>query len=219
MGCGGRGVGVVTSQAPAPGAAAGRGQQQAAPAATRSIDDPDVGTFVERELQAVLLQKDVSLVLQHVLGVLRAITIGGVGGRGSGRRGQAGSMPPAKRARPSAARLPPQEEFEASLSREVLTFLPRDSDTFAREVYLYLSRGLSVRAYDTLVFGEEVARDAAAVAAAEGSASGGGQRGDERNGSESVLGAAERNVVDLTASDDDERYGHYDGDDFEEEEE
>jgi hypothetical protein len=37
------------------------------------------------------------------------------------------------------------------------TFLQRDSDVFATQLYAFLASGLSVKAYDVLVFGPEVA--------------------------------------------------------------
>ncbi|GLC68743.1 hypothetical protein PLESTF_000730400 [Pleodorina starrii] len=139
----------------------------------RRADDPEVIAFVERELQAVMLQEDVGMLVQHVVGVLRNV-LGAGGAPGAGGGGGSGcgvkflipgasrisryAPPPVKRPRTvEAPSLPPQQDFEGTLAREMTSFLQRDSGLFASELYLFLASGLNVRGYDELVFGPEVA--------------------------------------------------------------
>lgn len=47
----------------------------------------------------------------------------------------------------------PSQELEAALCREATCFLQADAQEFAHQVGLFLTSGLSVKAYDELVFG------------------------------------------------------------------
>ncbi|GLI69607.1 hypothetical protein VaNZ11_014274 [Volvox africanus] len=145
----------------------------AAPAVKmRRHDDPELRVFVERELQALLLQEDVGMLLEHVLGVVKNIS--GSTGASSGNASRcavaSGSgisvsvlrnsryvPPPAKRTRTMAPSLPPRQEFERVMSTEMESFLQQKGHMFASQLYMFLVSGLSVRGYDELVFGSDVA--------------------------------------------------------------
>ncbi|GIL47912.1 hypothetical protein Vafri_4540 [Volvox africanus] len=117
-----------TSQGPAATAtaqAAGRGTVVGCAVKVRRHDDPELRVFVERELQALLLQEDVGMLLEHVLGVVKNIS-GSTGANSSGSASRcavaSGSgitvsvlrnsryVPPAaKRPRTMAPSLPPKQ--------------------------------------------------------------------------------------------------------------
>ncbi|KAG2444104.1 hypothetical protein HYH02_009046 [Chlamydomonas schloesseri] len=193
----------------------------------RGADDPELKAFVKRELQAVLLQEDVTLVAQHVLGVLRAVlggpnSVASGGGGGSSvpwrgaqpvralAPGRNRYVPPPKRPRGAATAQGPAasvQDIETALSREAACFLHDDVQQFARQVGLFLTSGLSVKAFDDLVFGaaEEHAQGGGPIDGAHGSTAGAtrvdgvegadggaaGSRSQKRRASNDVIGFAE----------------------------
>ncbi len=88
----------------------------------------------------------------------------------------------------TAATLPaPLQEVEAALCSEAASFLQADAQEFARQVGLYLTSGLSVKAFDELVFGSSdehaaphIRKDGGPADGAQGSAAG---LGDDAGGS------------------------------------
>ncbi|KAG2436806.1 hypothetical protein HXX76_006329 [Chlamydomonas incerta] len=160
-----------------PPAAAGRAERGASGRAAaaggngtirRGADDPELQAFVKRELQAVLLQEDVALVMQHVLGVVRTVVGATASGSGVGAAGRGAApglalapgrnkyVPQPKRLRATATApglAATIQEVEAALCREATCFLQADAPEFARQLGLFLTSGLSVKAYDELVFG------------------------------------------------------------------
>ncbi|EFJ40552.1 hypothetical protein VOLCADRAFT_99651 [Volvox carteri f. nagariensis] len=208
---------VAVAQPAAPLRAGVAAVAAAAAARVRRPDDPEVQAFVERELQAVLLQEDVGMLLQHVLGVLRNVLGGSAGSGASSSRGGGGggggvsrlSAPSryvpasAKRARTATMTpsLPSRQDFENAMAREISSFLvEKDSLTFVGQLYLFLASGLTVRGYDESVFGPEEAARGVTAKVAEGKYS---SAGPDRQVSSEVVDLADDDGYQYDAFDDD----------------
>lgn len=88
----------------------------------------------------MLLDKDISIVLQHVLGVLKFLAAG-----------KSGS---------TLVKHLSASETQAKLREAVFPFLQYFNDQFAVELVNFLQRGINVEAYDSIVFSDGIPIDA-----------------------------------------------------------
>ena len=104
------------------------------------LDRPVVAVWLQRELQSLLLQQDVKLVLQHVMGCLKQAM-----------------KPLAQRQRASQASGPAREAVSAATAQSVVDgaaapYLGEFHVQFAAEFVEFVVSGLNVEAHDALAF-------------------------------------------------------------------
>lgn len=124
-----------TDDEQAQAAATGRRVQPRAPSS------PQTSEWVTRELQALLLEDDVDVIAQHVVGVLQGL---------ANRQKQSRCKGPG-----TSPVYGPQPAFLAGIVQAVQSFLDEHAASFARQLWCFLESGLSISAHDALVFGAE----------------------------------------------------------------
>lgn len=109
----------------------------------RPPGDPEVLKWLTRELKVVLLEEDCSLVLQHLLALLRQGGPSAVRRAASRERGAA----------PSTQEHEEQSAFVARIAAGVGPYMQRaHAARFASELWMFLDSGLTVRARDAQQF-------------------------------------------------------------------
>eukprot|EP00775_Hariotina_reticulata_P012257 gene12257-12395_t len=115
------------------------------PLRARPASHPQTAQWIERDLQAVLLTEAVEVIKQHVLGLLRSVQAAGAKAARNGR-----PMPGV------SSMYGTKEGFMANMTQSIAGFMPDHAQTFAEELWDFLHSGLSVAAYDGMVFGEGI---------------------------------------------------------------
>lgn len=101
------------------------------------LDRPSVVQWLSRELQAILLQDDVDLIAQHILGSIKHA----VDAHGLRKSGQ----------RPGQARLDYHLAVDAVVA-VASPYLPQHAAQLGQELMKYVVSGLNIDAYDSVVF-------------------------------------------------------------------
>eukprot|EP00878_Enallax_costatus_P008540 GHUV01008928.1.p1 GENE.GHUV01008928.1~~GHUV01008928.1.p1 ORF type:complete len:296 (+),score=56.73 GHUV01008928.1:130-888(+) len=117
-------------------------QQQASKrSAPRLPTHQQTSAFITRDLQAILLENDVDLIVQHVLGVLRALA--------------AKKPDPSSNCPGSSPVYGAHSTFVQAVAQAISSFLPEQllAESFADELWAFLHSGLTVAGYDRATFG------------------------------------------------------------------
>lgn len=108
----------------------------------RPPQDRETATFVQRELQAVLLTEDVGIIVQHVTGVLLNLA-----------KRHAPKPSPSTPRTAGGSTYGDKAGFLAAVAASMAGFLVEDQAAqFAEQLWCFLHSGLTVAAYDRLVF-------------------------------------------------------------------
>ncbi|KAF6256032.1 hypothetical protein COO60DRAFT_152412 [Scenedesmus sp. NREL 46B-D3] len=116
----------------------------------RAPNSPQITEWVTRELQALLLEDDVDVIVQHVLGVLQGLV-----NRQKQSRWKGLNTSPV---------YGPQTAFVDSIMQAIQGFLDEHAAAFAGQLWSFLQSGLSITAHDALLFGPEDAAPASSDA-------------------------------------------------------
>ncbi|KAK9811556.1 hypothetical protein WJX72_005822 [[Myrmecia] bisecta] len=151
------------------------GQQLARLRDPSRLHKPELQKWVQRELQALLLEADVDLVVQHVLGTMQALAAPQPNHRKAAKRtaimrpnpklalpATAGTTSPntAAVSAPQPVHPDHQQAWLAAIATAARPYLFGHAQRFASELVRFVALDVTVSTIDLLVFGEETMRHA-----------------------------------------------------------